>query len=161
MNPSPTKSRDNPGVIAPPPLVFAGILALGVLADRYVTGASIAVPAFGRQALAVVLACAGFIFLGGALGLFRRAGTRAEPWQQTTAIVTGGVYRFTRNPMYVGMALVYAAIAVAAGSPVALLLLPAAVLAIHYGVILREERYLRAKFGAEYVEYKSGVRRWL
>jgi protein-S-isoprenylcysteine O-methyltransferase Ste14 len=161
MSSSDSKFRDNPGVAAPPPLVFAGILAIGALADSYITGASLTLPAIYRYPLAIVLGCFGLIFLGGALGLFRRAGTRAEPWEPTTRIVTNGIYRVTRNPMYVGMALVYAAIAVAGGSPFALALLPVAVLVIHYGVVLREERYLQEKFGAEYLSYKARVRRWL
>lgn len=156
-----TEFRDNPGVIAPPPLVFAGILAMGVFADWYVTGASTAFSVLSRQASAAVVGCVGLAFLVGALGLFRKGGTRAEPWKPTTRIVTTGVYRVTRNPMYVGMALLYASIAIALGSRVALVLLPIAILVIHYGVILREERYLQKKFGAEYLDYKSRVRRWL
>lgn len=161
MSSSRAEFRDNPGVAAPPPLVFAGILAMGVFADRYVTGASMALPALSRQALAVVLGCVGLVFLVGALGLFHRVGTRAEPWEPTTKIVTSGVYKVTRNPMYVGMAFIYAAIAIALGSPVSLVLLPVAILVIHHGVILREERYLQLKFGAEYLDYKSRVRRWI
>ncbi|TJW95650.1 MAG: isoprenylcysteine carboxylmethyltransferase family protein [Mesorhizobium sp.] len=76
-------------------------------------------------------------------------------------MVTSGVYRVTRNPMYVGMAPVYAALALALGSLIALILLPAAVLVIHRRVILREEQYLEGKFGSEYRAYKVRVRRWL
>ncbi|RWO60364.1 isoprenylcysteine carboxylmethyltransferase family protein [Mesorhizobium sp.] len=156
------ESRDHPGVVAPPPLVFAGFLAAGVLADEYVSGWSLLVHALPAQVLAVVLlGGGGLVFLAGALGLFRRAGTRPEPWQPTSAIVTGGVYRVTRNPMYVGMALVYPAVALAVGSPLAMALLPAAILVVHRGVILREERYLERKFGDEYVAYRARVRRWL
>ncbi|WP_292484800.1 methyltransferase [Mesorhizobium sp.] len=67
----------------------------------------------------------------------------------------------TRNPMYVGMAPVYAALALALGSLIALILLPASVLVIHRRVILREEQYLEGKFGSEYRAYKVRVRRWL
>jgi protein-S-isoprenylcysteine O-methyltransferase Ste14 len=63
--------------------------------------------------------------------------------------------------MYVGMALAYAALALAFGSPLALALLPPAVLVIHFGVILREERYLERKFRGDYLAYKARVRRWL
>ncbi len=160
MTATSAKTHDHPGVIAPPPLVFAGSRAAGVLADRYASGWPLpsALPA---KVLAVLLGGAGVVFLAGALGLFRKAGTRPEPWQPTTAIVTSGVYRVTRNPMYVGMALVYAALALALGSLIALTLLPAAVLVIHRGVILREEQYLERKFGSEYRAYKARVWRWL
>ncbi|WP_287338388.1 methyltransferase [Mesorhizobium sp.] len=125
MTATSAKTHDHPGVIAPPPLVFAGSWAAGVLADSYASGWPLpsALPA---KVLAVLLGGAGVVFLAGALGLFRKAGTRPEPWQPTTAIVTSGVYRVTRNPMYVGMALVYAALALALGSLIALTLLPAA-----------------------------------
>lgn len=154
------ETLDHPGVIAPPPLVFAGFLAAGVFAERYVSEWSLPQSVI-LAVLAVLFGGAGLIFLAGALGLFRRAGTRPEPWQSTTAIVTSGVYRVTRNPMYVGMALAYAALALAFGSPLALALLPPAVLVIHFGVILREERYLERKFRGDYLAYKARVRRWL
>lgn len=161
MSASETFRNDTPGVIAPPPLVFASFLILGVASDRLFLGGSSYLPEVLRYVLAPALILAALVFLAGALGGFRRARTRAEPWEPTTAIVTGGVYRITRNPMYVGMALAYAGLALAADSPAALALLVPAVLVIQHGVILREERYLEAKFGGEYLRYKTRVRRWL
>jgi protein-S-isoprenylcysteine O-methyltransferase Ste14 len=160
MSASNIGARDNPGVIAPPPLIFAGILAIGILIDRYFTGVSTHVPGLPRCAFATIMISFAAVFLGGALGLFRKARTRAEPWQPTTAIVTDGIYRYTRNPMYVGMALAYAGLAATVDSPIAFILLPAALLVIQHGVVLREEKYLQEKFGAEYLRYKSAVRRW-
>src|SRR5688572_13326897 len=98
MTASTNEFRDGAGVVVPPPLVFLGLLAIGVLADRLVTGWSAALPGFSRYTLAAVLAAAGLAFIVGAMKLFRRAGTRPEPWKPTTAIVTGGVYGVTRNP---------------------------------------------------------------
>lgn len=161
MSASATFRHDNPGVIAPPPLIFASALILGIAIDRFVAGGASHAPAAFRYAIASSLGFAAAIVLVGALGLFRLAGTRPEPWKPTTAIVTGGVYRITRNPMYAGMALAYASVTVLVGGLVTLALLPAALAAVHYGVILREERYLEAKFGAEYLRYKSRVRRWI
>lgn len=159
MVPPSTEFRDSPGVVVPPPLIFAGILTVGVFADWFVAG--LFFDFRGRYLLATVLGCISLALLAAALGLFRRAGTRPEPWRPTTAIVKSGVYRITRNPMYLGMALAYAAIAIAFGSLLALILLPAAILIIHYRVILREERYLETKFGTEYIAYKTRVRRWI
>jgi protein-S-isoprenylcysteine O-methyltransferase Ste14 len=153
--------QNGAGVALPPPLVFVGLLTVGVLFDRLVTGWFVDLPGFSRYTLAVVLAAAGLLLLAGAIRLFRRAGTRPEPWKPTTAIVTSGVYRLTRNPMYVGMAFVHAAIAIAFASPTALVLLPVAILVIYQHVIRKEERYLEAIFGAEYLAYKSRVRRWI
>jgi|SRR5689334_23005728 len=154
-------AKDNPGVIAPPPLIFVAFLAAGLALDFLVVRVASGLPAGGRYAVAVVLAVAALLLGLGALFRFRRAGTNPEPWRPTTAIVSDGVYRFTRNPMYLGMALLYAAIAVAADSVVALVLLVPLLVVIRYGVIAREERYLVAKFGDEYRRYQASVRRWL
>lgn len=96
-----------------------------------------------------------------AAGLFRQLGTNVPPSQPTTLIATTGPYRWTRNPMYLGMALVYAGLAIGFDGPIALALLPLVLIAIQTQVIAREERYLEAKFGDDYRRYKAGVRRWL
>lgn len=150
---------DTPGVIAPPPLIFVGFLLAGVGLD-YLVGGLWGLGGWRFFAGAALCASALF-FLVPALSLFRKAGTRAEPWQPTTSIVTTGIYGLTRNPMYVGMALVYVGLALLAGSFAVLLLLPLAMLMMHRGVILREEAYLSGKFGPEYLRYKARVRRWL
>jgi protein-S-isoprenylcysteine O-methyltransferase Ste14 len=114
-----------------------------------------------RYGLAVVLIVAAGALITSAFVGFRRAGTHAEPWRPSTSIVTDGVYAFTRNPMYVGMALFYVAITLALDSVIALLFLIPLLIVIHYGVILREERYLDAKFGDPYRQYRLAVRRWI
>ncbi|HEV7253159.1 MAG TPA: isoprenylcysteine carboxylmethyltransferase family protein [Mesorhizobium sp.] len=152
-------SRDHAHVIAPPPLIFAAFLAAGAVAGSYV-GWGIGLSSALRQVAGFGLLVAGTVFLALALGLFRRAQTCPEPWQPTTAIVSTGIYGITRNPMYVGMALAYAGVALLAHSLMALLLLPFALAVIHFGVIRREERYLEAKFGDEYRGYAARVRRW-
>ncbi len=93
--------------------------------------------------------------------LFQRKGTAVEPWKPTTAIVTDGPFRFTRNPAYLGMALLYIAIALLADAFWVLVPLPLALALIDRGVIAREERYLEGKFGAEYTDYRTRVRRWI
>src|ERR687898_21272 len=142
--------NDTAGVIAPPPLIFLGGLAVG-LGLELLLGSS--VPDWVQ-------------WIGGALLLaferaFNRRGTAVEPWKPSTAIVTDGVYRFTRNPGYLGMALVYAGIALLADALWALAPLPLVLVLIDRGVIAREERYLEGKFGEEYLGYKRGVRRWV
>jgi protein-S-isoprenylcysteine O-methyltransferase Ste14 len=84
-----------------------------------------------------------------------------EPWKPTTAIVTTGPYRFTRNPAYLGMALVYVGIALLAEALWVLVPLPFVLAIIDRAVIAREERYLQRKFGHEYLDYKATVRRWI
>ena len=154
-------SPDHAGVRFPPPLVFLGLLLLGFAAERLAGGLSFGL---GRPTLAILgamLVLAGLAPILAAIGGFRRAGTRPEPWEPSSAIVTGGVYRFTRNPMYLGMALIHAGLAVAFDGPLALATLPIAVAIIRTQVIAREERYLEDRFGDAYRAYKERVRRWL
>lgn len=152
--------RDHPGVIAPPPLLFAGALAASLLIDLLLIRLPTGLPCAARIAVAALeLAGAAALMTSALVGL-RRAGTNVEPWRPSTALVTTGVYRFTRNPIYLAMTLTYLAVALAADSLVALLLLAPLLLAVRLGVIAREERYLDAKFGEEYRRYKGAVRRW-
>jgi protein-S-isoprenylcysteine O-methyltransferase Ste14 len=148
------------GVIAPPPLIYAAGLALGLLGDRL-----LALPRlFEANAVAwgvvAVLALIGGACIAAALGRFGAAGTPAEPWKPTRALATGGVYRWTRNPMYLGMALLLLAAGVGFSSLGVIALFPLVILVIDRLVIAREERYLVELFGAEYAEYRSRVRRW-
>lgn len=154
-------SDDNPGVIAPPPLLYAGGLGAGLALDFLLLRIPTGLPEALRYGLAVILIVAAGALITSAFVGFRRAGTHAEPWRPSTSIVTDGVYAFTRNPMYVAMALFYVALALALDSVIALLFLIPLLIVIHYGVILREERYLEAKFGDPYRQYKRAVRRWI
>ncbi len=114
-----------------------------------------------RYGFAISIGVIGALLIAAALGLFRQMGTRPEPWQPSTALVTGGIYRFTRNPMYLGMALIYTGLAGGFDSPAAGILLAPLIAVIHFGVIVREERYLAQKFGTGYLQYKATVRAWL
>lgn len=152
---------DNPGVIAPPPLLYIGALAVGFAIDALLGRMGTGLLGTLRYAVAAALLAGAVALLAGALGRFRRAGTNPEPWRPSTAVVTTGVYSLTRNPMYAAMTLIYLAIALAMDSVATFLLLVPLLLAVRYGVIAREERYLEAKFGDEYRRYKQSVRRWL
>jgi len=94
-------------------------------------------------------------------GMFIRAGTGLLPFEEATTLVTGGFYRFSRNPMYLGMILMLAGAAFLLGSAGPLLPLVVFVLIIRNNFVLGEERFLEAAFGQRYLEYKSKVRRWL
>jgi protein-S-isoprenylcysteine O-methyltransferase Ste14 len=152
-------TQDNPGVIAPPPLIYAGALAVGLLANRLYS-----IPFLPRglpRALGWPLILCG---LGiGTLGFreMKRAGTNVDPREPTTSIVTEGPYRFTRNPLYLSMTLIYGGITALANALPSFLLLPAVLAVMRRGVIEREERYLERKFGDEYLDYKARVRRWI
>jgi protein-S-isoprenylcysteine O-methyltransferase Ste14 len=152
-------NADNPGVIAPPPLIYAGALVIGLLANRMYP-----VPFIPRglsRVLGWPLIVGGLVI--GSLGFreMQRAGTNVDPREPTTAIVTGGPYRFTRNPLYLSMTLIYGGITTLANALPAALLLPIVLAIMRRGVIEREERYLERKFGDEYLDYKARVRRWI
>ncbi len=153
------ENKDNPGVVAPPPLIYAGALAAGLLANALYPVRLL--PRGVSRALGWPMVVAGLAiaFLG--FREMKRAETNVEPYKPTTAIVAAGPYRHTRNPIYVGMTLMYAGISARANALPAALLLPAVLAVMRRGVIEREERYLERKFGEEYLDYKRRVRRWI
>ncbi len=147
------------GVLAPPPLIFAGPLVAALAANRLV-------PLPALPSVPSRLAGAGLLAAAASLGppAFRRmraAGTFINPYRPTTTIIDEGPFRYSRNPMYVSMALIYAGTSLLALRSLPLLLLPGVLAVMHGGVITREEAYLERKFGEPYLAYKSRVRRWL
>jgi protein-S-isoprenylcysteine O-methyltransferase Ste14 len=151
--------RDTAGVVAPPPLIYLAGLAVGFGLEALLPGAS--VPDAVQWGLGGLLVVAGGALLASFNVAFSRKETAVEPWKPTTAIVTTGPYRITRNPAYLGMALVYTGIAVMSSALWVLVPLPFVLAAVDRHVIAREERYLERKFGREYLDFKAGVRRWI
>ena len=157
--------RDTPSVLLPPPLIYFGFLAagwgLGLLAHKFSVNMGLGLAVEARRGLALALILGGLLLDGAAAGYFRRLGTPPEPWKPTTVLATGGLYKFSRNPIYLGFAITYLGLAIAMDSPIALGLLIPCLIVIDRFVIAREERYLSARFGAEYDAYRQKVRRWL
>ncbi len=148
----------NAGVSAPPPLIFAGALALGFLLERTLHVGepdNIVAKRLGTAAIA-----GGVLLSGVAIASFKRAGTNVSPYGPSTEFVARGVFSFTRNPMYVGATSVYIGIALRTRSIPALVLLPVALALIDSGVVDREERYLERRFGDTYRAYRERVPRW-
>jgi len=142
-----------------PPLVYLISLAAGALIQiatpfPFLPGA-LALP---LGAPLVVLAIALFSY---SVAKFQAAGTPVPARKPTTVIVRAGPYRFSRNPIYLAFSLFQLGIAIWVSSLWLLATLVAAVALIHYVVIPREEQYLERRFGAQYLEYKASVRRWL
>ena len=102
----------------------------------------------------------GIIMAAISAGTFKKAGTGIMPFDEATALVTGGFYRYTRNPMYVGMFLMLAGVAFLMGSIGATLPVLVFILIIRNNFVMGEERFLEASFGQQYIDYKSKVRRW-
>jgi protein-S-isoprenylcysteine O-methyltransferase Ste14 len=150
---------DASGIRVPPPLYYVAAFLVGVALELIFPTSW---PPFGVRLAATLLAGVAWLALdGAAMVLFRRAGTSMVPMNPTTALVTSGPYRFTRNPMYLGMAFLYIAFAFAFGVIWALAFLPAVVVIVDRFLIAREEPYLERRFGQPYREYKARVRRWL
>lgn len=159
MKPSGIPHKDRAGVIAPPPVIFLLALAAGLWMDGlWPLTLNTAAWALAAGSVLLLLALAGLAWSGTS---FQRARTAINPYGSTTAIVAYGPYRYSRNPMYVSMALAQIGFALLFASPAALVMLVPALALVRYGVIRAEERYLLAKFGDSYRQYRQQVRRWL
>lgn len=150
---------DNPRVWLPPPLIVVAGLVAGLALDGRLVDPQLNPNVLIIAGLASV--ASGLMMGVTALGLFRRMRTKPEPWKPASSLVTTGVYRFTRNPMYLGMLLLHGGIALIAGREWTAGALVPVFLILNSYVIGREEAYLKRRFGADYVSYCSQVRRWL
>lgn len=152
-------SSDNANVLAPAPVFFAIAVAAGfgleyaiplaLLSFRYSAAVGAAIIAFS---VALVLS---------AIAQMVRAKTAFDARQSATAIVAAGAFRFSRNPTYLSLALLQIGLAFIFQSFWVLVAVVPAVAITHWGVVLREERYLTQKFGTEYERYSAKVRRWI
>jgi protein-S-isoprenylcysteine O-methyltransferase Ste14 len=139
-------------------LIFVAGYALGWLVGRmWPLGSANPV----MEAVGAIVAGAGLALAAWAMSTFILAGTPIFPNRPATALVTHGPYRFSRNPMYTSLTLLYIGLALATVTWWALPLLPLVLYVLHRAVIAREERYLTQAFGDAYLEYTRRVRRWL
>jgi len=151
--------QDSAHVRIPPPLILLSCVLLGAglhwIFPVYFARESIRWPAAGILILtgvSVILYCA---------WNFRKRGTNIEPWKKTSHLITSGIYRLSRNPIYVSFVIVGLGVAFAVNSVwIALMMMPLMMI-INRIVIAKEERYLEERFGAEYLTYKEKVRRWI
>ena len=150
------------GVIVRPGPLFLAALLLGLASDRLLPR-PFAVPGTDlvRRMAGGSVILVGLVLAAAGIRSFSRAATPVRSKEPTRALVTTGIYGWTRNPIHLGMFLVYGGIGIAARSPWTLILTLPLAITIRYGVVAREERYLEAKFGAAYRAYKASVRRWL
>lgn len=155
-----TMENDHPDVLALPPLIYFGFFCLGLILEFFWrTRIFATLPS--RISIGAALVIAGFQLGYRAFREFKRADTNVEVYRPATSLVTSGPYRWTRNPIYIGLTSAYMGAALLADSLWVLGLLAPALVIVHYGVVLREEEYLRAKFGQPYQQYQASVKRWL
>ena len=158
----PVNDAETAGVIARPPFLFLGALVLGLVWDFLlplpflIPGSDLVNWLTGGALIVIGLAVA-----GAGIRNFSRAGTPVRGYKPTCALVTAGIHGWSRNPIYLGMFLIYFGIGLVAQSPWALLITLPLAITIRYGVVAREEAYLERRFGDVYRNYKSRVRRWL
>lgn len=152
---------DGANVCFPPPLVYLGALLLGIVGGSLLDFPPPDLQRGVRIIVATILLLAGIVVNFAGAGSFLRAGTAIIPYKPASELVTSGIYRWTRNPMYLGMAILYAGLALLFESLLALILLPIVLLIIQTQVIAREEAYLERVFGDDYRAYKKQVRRWI
>jgi protein-S-isoprenylcysteine O-methyltransferase Ste14 len=119
------------------------------------------VPQIPRLVAGGVCVVGGLALIVWAGGLFRRSGQDPTPWKPSPSLVLQGPYRFTRNPMYVGMTAIQVGIGSCAGNLWILLLAPIGLLIVHLTAVVPEEAYLAERFGADYERFKKTVRRYL
>jgi len=153
------------GVIARPPLLFLAALLLGFALDHLLS-LPFPVSRIGLVHLISAIIAGSVILIGiaafaGGIHNFSGAGTPVQGNKPTRALVTTGIHGWTRNPIYLGMFLVYGGIGLTVRSPWILILTLPLAIAIRYGVVAREEGYLERRFSDTYREYKARVRRWL
>lgn len=157
-----TETRDTAGVIAPPPLIALAAVVLGLALDwlmpAYVLTVLLSSPE--RIVIGAILIAAGLGLAVPARLAFVAAGTNVKPWKPSVTLVTEGVFRWLRNPMYVGGTVFLAGLAILLASDWMLVMTIVFVPVIHFGVVKREERYLEAKFGDAYRRYKAQVPRY-
>ena len=152
-------NSEAPNVKIIPPLVYLAGIVIGLLASIWMP--TKVGPNLLAWTVGGILAVCGAVLTGSALLKFKDVGTTVRPDRAASTLVIAGPYKITRNPMYLGLALVYLGIAIAGQSVWALILLPVVLIIIQRGAIEPEEAFLEKRFGAAYVSYKEQVRRWI
>jgi protein-S-isoprenylcysteine O-methyltransferase Ste14 len=157
------QAGDTPGIVAPPPLIFLAVVLGGWLIG-FVLGPDGPLPSLPSRPwawLGAILAALALALGAASRVALRQAGTPINPYKPSTALVRAGPYRFSRNPVYVALAVLTIGLALLVGSLWILVLLVPALVLMQLGVIAREEAYLSRTFGDQYRHYSAEVRRWL
>ena len=150
--------EDFAGAIAFPPYIHLAFVILGLIL-QFVWPVSV-FPLLWQLSLPILLLIMVYLLGKNAAPQFSKKGTTLGVSTPTTAIITEGAYRYSRNPIYLGMALMHLALGILIDSVWLMILVIPAMIVMTNGVIIREEKYLARKFGDDYLSYKSTVRRW-
>lgn len=155
------QKKDNPGVYLPPPLIYLGIFFLSVLIQKKILLSTV----FFETKIALVFGwifiILGIIFILPAIIKFFKTKNTLVTIKPANSLQTSGVYSTSRNPMYLGLLMLYIGMAFFKGNSWTLIFIPVVILVITYFVIRKEEKYLTRAFGNDYIEYRKKVRRWI
>ena len=155
------KEQDRPNIS---PMVHPPVVALMFIVIAYFLGRFVPLPFFAPAVLrylGLALTFVGFLLGIGAFIEFRKARTTLDPHGSSRQVVTSGVYRFTRNPIYLGFLLMVIGLPLNSGLYWGIVMAPFYVFLMNRLLIRHEEAYLERKFGKAYTGYTSRVRRWL
>lgn len=152
-------NTDHPHVVLNPFIIYFGLAVAAVLLQKYLPLPFI--PAQAARITGAVMVVLNFIFGLPALIGMLRAKTSPNPGRPATSLLLSGPYKISRNPMYIGLTLLFAGLLFYFQNPWGLFFVPAAIWLITVWVVLPEEKYLEKKFGEEYIRYRSSVRRWI
>jgi protein-S-isoprenylcysteine O-methyltransferase Ste14 len=151
--------RTKSPLLVPPPLLALGLLLASAILASIGPNPTVPIPLHGT--IGGLLAAAGFLMAGAGLRTFRRAGTTIRPGERAARLITSGPYRFTRNPMYLGLTLFLLAVFFVTESLLFLIPPVAFFLLINLRLIPFEEQLLTEQFGQAYADYCRKVRRWV
>ena len=151
--------NDNPEVITFPTVIFGTFFIIGIITDRGLNQ-NLVFDGF-QHPFGWVIIIIGLFLYGWASKHFFIATTNIRVRKPAVTVVTKGPYKFSRNPMYIAATIIYVGLAIAFGKSITLFFLIPCLAVLHYGVVVREEEYLKTKFGDKYLKYESKVRRWI
>ena len=159
-NSSDPEDRRGPRIFFPPPLIAIAMVIAGWAVDHYWWSLTIGSVLWTRPVGTALLVASLILIIISALPFWAHK-TSLEPWEPTSFIIQSGVFRFSRNPIYLAFCVASVGAGFTLNSFWVLGSVLPLVLVLRFAVIQREEIYLESKFGAQYLDYKSRVRRWL
>ena len=155
------KQRDHAGVYFPPPFIYAGFFFLSLWIQKYVPLDTSWKHSLQAKLIGWALILISLLFNFSALRKFFVTKNTLNPHKPARSLATGGIYSYSRNPMYFGLLILYSGLAVLLGNWWTFTLIPLLILLVQLSVIRKEEVYLASAFGKQYDDYRKRVRRWI
>ena len=155
------QKKDHPGVYIPPPLIYVAFFFLSVVLQKRMPLKSFFLQTAVAKTVGWALLAAGTLIVLPALWKFIVSRNTVVTMKPASSLQTAGIYAFTRNPMYLGLLLLYGGIGFFKGNGWTFIVIPLLIMTVQLYVIMKEEHYLQRAFGNEYMQYKKKVRRWI